>query len=91
MSAKKKLYTFLLAASLCLVGAAFLLRNSGLPYRVNAALFGMATTLSCVGVPRLLALWSEEASRSKVLSGDLLQWSCWGCSGCPSDWTHRCG
>ncbi len=26
MSAKKKLYTFLLAASLCLVGAAFLLR-----------------------------------------------------------------
>ena len=75
MSAKKKLYTFLLAASLCLVGAAFLLRNAGLPYRVNAALFGMATTLSCIGVPRLLALWSEEASpseaqRNRIESGD---------------------
>ena len=75
MSAKKKLYTFLLAASLCLVGAAFLLRNSGLPYRVNAALFGMATTLSCIGAPRLLALWSEaaspsEARRNRIESGD---------------------
>ena len=66
MSAKKKLYTFLLATSLCLVGAAFLLRNSGLPYRVNAALFGMATTLSCIGAPRLLALWSEAASPSEA-------------------------
>ena len=75
MSAKKKLYTFLLATSLCLVGAAFLLRNAGLPYWVNAALFGMATTLSCIGVPRLLALWSEEASpseawRNRIESGD---------------------
>ena len=54
MSAKKKLYTFLLAASLDE-------RNTAL------------------------------RNRSKALSGDLLQWSCWGCSGCQSDWTHRCG
>lgn len=75
MKRKKKLYIALLAASLCLVLTAFLLRNAGLPYRVYAALFGMATTLSCVGVPRLLALWSEETSpsearRNRIESGD---------------------
>ena len=66
MNAKKNLYAVLLMVSLGFVGAAFLLRNTGLPYRVNAALFGMATTLSCVSVPRLLALWSEDTSPSEA-------------------------
>ena len=69
----------MLAVSLGFVAAAFLLRNAGLPYRVNAALFGMATTLSCVSLPRLLSLWSESTSalrnRAGALSGNLLQWS----------------
>lgn len=66
MKEKKKLYMALLVLAFCLVGAAFLLRNAGLPYRVNAALFGMATTLSCIGAARLLALWSEETSPSEA-------------------------
>lgn len=66
MKEKKKLYMALLVLAFCLVGAAFLLRNACLPYRVNAALFGMATTLSCIGAARLLALWSEETSPSEA-------------------------
>ncbi len=65
-NAKKKLYVILLAVSLGFVTVAFLLRNAGLPYRVNAALSGMATTLSCVSLPRLLSLWSESTSPSEA-------------------------
>ena len=65
-NAKKKLYVILLAVSLGFVAVAFLLRNAGLPYRVNAALSGMATTLSCVSLPRLLSLWSESTSPSEA-------------------------
>lgn len=81
MKEKKKLYMALLVLAFCLVGAAFLLRNAGLPYRVNAALMGMTTTLSCVGVARRNRIENEDErnaalrNRSKALSGDVLQWS----------------
>lgn len=60
MKWKQHLYTALAVIGLCIVGAVFFLRNSGISSREITALMGIASGIICVSVSRLLALRMEK-------------------------------
>lgn len=60
MKWKKRLYGALIILGLCLAGAAFWLRDSGVPNRVGGTMMGAAGTLMGVGIGQLLSLWAEK-------------------------------
>lgn len=60
MKWKKRLYGALIILGLCLVGAAFLLRNSGISDSAGRTMMGAAGTLIGVSIGQLLSLWAEK-------------------------------
>lgn len=60
MKWKIRLYSVLIILGLCLLGAAFLLRDSGGSDSVSGTMMGAAGTLIGVSIGQLLSLWVEK-------------------------------
>lgn len=60
MKWKIRLYSVLIILGLCLLGAAFLLRDSGGSDSVGGTMMGAAGTLIGVSIGQLLSLWVEK-------------------------------
>lgn len=60
MKWKKWLYITLMILGFCLIGAAFLLRDSGVSDNVGGTIMGAAGTLIGISIGQLLSLWAEK-------------------------------
>lgn len=60
MKGKNMLYAALIAAGLCLIGAALILREVHIPDSVGGALMGSGSGLAAMGLAQLLTLRAER-------------------------------
>lgn len=60
MKKRKILFTAMLIAGLCLVGAAFVMRDQWFSSRLGGTVMGCASALTSISVVQLLVLWQEK-------------------------------